>query len=119
MKTYQPIVLEKTEEMITILKESKFFRDYEIEDLTFAKNYLNDKFTEKFIAGELEEDMEIVMEIFDEDEFGEVIRSIIAGSVLYELKDKGYVSSYEDENTEEIFFLTEEGKTYMKKNEID
>ncbi len=30
------------------------------------------------------------------------------------LKNKGYINSYEDENTEETFFLTEDGKEMLK-----
>jgi DNA-binding PadR family transcriptional regulator len=42
------------------------------------------------------------------------LKDIIAGSILYQLKEKGYVNSYEDENTDEVFFLTEEGREYVK-----
>jgi len=115
-KVYQPLVLEKTEEIIEILTESNFFKDYEIDDLTYSRIFLNDRLTEKFIKGEIDETEEIALNYFDEDEFGEVIRSIIAGSVLYELKEKGYVGSYEDDNTEETFFLTKEGKDYLNNN---
>lgn len=115
-KVYQPIVLEKTEEIIEILTESNFFKDYEIVDLTYSRMFLNDRLTEKFIKGDLDESEEIPLNYFDEDEFGEIVRCIIAGSVLYELKEKGYVNSYEDENTEETFFLTNEGKQYLDNN---
>ena len=33
-----------------------------------------------------------------------------------ELKRKGIINSYEDDNTEETFFLTEEGKKILKEN---
>ena len=52
--------------------------------------------------------------MFTEDEFEVILRELVAGSVLYELKDKGLVDSYEDDNTEEMFFLTEEGKKHLK-----
>ena len=114
-KVYQPIVIQKTQEIITILKETNFFTDYEIENLTFTENYLNDKLTEKFILGELDMSDDPNFDVFNDDEFDEIIRCIVAGSILYDLKTKGYVNSYEDENTEETFFLTEEGKDFMNK----
>ena len=36
---------------------------------------------------------------------------------FYELKEKGLVNSIEDENDEELFFLTEKGKKVMKEND--
>jgi hypothetical protein len=38
---------------------------------------------------------------------------------LFELKEKGFVDSYEDDNTEEMFFLTDEGKKFVKESNID
>ena len=40
-------------------------------------------------------------------------------SILFELKERGIVDSYEDENTEEMFFLTDEGKKFMKNTNPD
>ena len=114
-KVYQPIVLEYVENLILGLEDGNFFEDYEITDLTFAKTYILDNLTEKFINGTLDEDFE---EMYTEEEFGQLLKEIVAGSVLYELKEKGYVNSYGDENVEEMFFLTDEGKKYMKDNEL-
>lgn len=110
-KIYQPIVIQETENLIEGLKESLFFKDYEIEDLTYTRQHILDLMTEKFINGELDSDIE---EIFSEEEFEKLLKEIVAGSLLYELKQKGLVNSYEDENTEEMFFLTEKGKNYLK-----
>lgn len=114
-KIYQPIVIEMTNEIITDLVESEFFADYEIQSTEFAKKYLLDKLTEKFILGELENDNDEFLGVFNDDEFEVVLREIVAGSILYELKEKGLVDSYEDETTEEMFFLTKKGKRVMKK----
>ena len=114
-KIYQPIVIEMTNEIISDLTESEFFSDYEIQSTVFAEKYLLDKLTEKFILGELENDEDEFLGVFNDDEFDVVLREIVAGSVLYELKEKGLVDSYEDDSTEEMFFLTEEGKKHMKK----
>ena len=111
MAKYQPIVIEKTTEILCILEESNFFKDYEIENFDFAIKYLNDKLTEKFILGELDEESD---NLFGEEEFNVILREIIAGTILTELKHKGLVNSYEDDNTEELFFLTKKGKKMLK-----
>ena len=116
-KIYQPIVIEMTNEIITDLVETAFFSDYEIQSTEFAKKYLLDKLTEKFILGELENDEDEFLGVFNDEEFEVVLREIVAGSVLYELKEKGLVDSYEDETTEEMFFLTKKGKRVMKKKD--
>ena len=113
-KIYQPIVIERTNEIIETLVETNFFLDYEIEVTDFAKNHISNMLTEKFINGDtdLTED-----EIFTEDEFDSLLREIVAGTILNELKTKGLVNSYEDDNTEEMFFLTEKGKKVLKNDE--
>lgn len=113
-KIYQPIIIERVNEMIEILTETHFFSDYDLDNTEFAKTYLLDKLTEKFISGEydMEED-----EFFEEEEFETVLREIIAGTILYELKKNGFVESYSDEITEERFFLTEKGKDLLNKND--
>ena len=111
-KIYQPIVIEKCDIILDSLIE--FFEDYEIESLDFAKKYLCDKLTEKFILGELDEEEGDSLFLFNEEEFEVILKELIAGSVLYDLKQKGYVESYEDDTTEEMFFLTKKGKKYLK-----
>lgn len=111
MAKYQPIVIEKTTEILCILEESNFFKDYEIENFDFTIKYLNDKLTEKFILGKLDEESD---DIFEEEEFNIILREIVAGTILTDLKNKGLVNSYEDDNTEELFFLTKKGKNMLK-----
>jgi hypothetical protein len=111
-KIYQPSVIEKADELIEILIEERFFEDYEIENYDFATNYLRDKLTDKFILGTLESEDD---DVFTEEEYELILRELVAGSVLYELKEKGLVDSYEDEDTEEMFFLTKEGKKLLEK----
>ena len=106
-KIYQPIVIEKTNEIIETLIESKLFEDYEIENTDFATKY----FLDKFILGEMTTDTDM---IFSEEEFDKCIREVIVGSMLTKMKQNGYVNSYEDDDTEETFFLTEKGKEYLK-----
>jgi hypothetical protein len=111
-KIYQPIVIEKANDIIESL--SDFFADYEVQSLDFVKEYMYDKLTEKFISGELEEDEVGNVLLFTESEFEVILKELIAGSILYELKDKGMVESYEDDTTEETFFLTKKGKKALK-----
>lgn len=112
-KYYQPIVIKESENLIAALKESNFFEDYEIIDLTFTREHVLDFMTKKYIDNSINGDGEIN---FTEEEFGKLLRDIVAGTLLYELKSKGLVNSYEDEDTEQTFFLTEEGREYLKKN---
>ena len=111
---YQPIVIEKSKEIIELLNETNFFEDYEIENEEFAFNLLCEKLTEKFINGEFsvadEEEP-----IFTEDEMDSILKQIIVGSLLSNLQEKGIVDSIEDENNEERFFLTEKGKKMAEK----
>lgn len=111
-KAYQPIVIEETENLIQGLIESEFFLDYDITDYSFAKQHLLDILTEKYING-LFDDLD--NELFTEDEFTKLLQQIVAGSLLSDLKERGLINSYEDENTEETFFLTEEGKNLLRK----
>lgn len=106
-KTYIPIVVEETENLISGLMESDFFSEHQITNLTYARNYILNKMTEKYVAGILTDDDE---PLFTEEEFTQMLKEIIVGSALYDLKEKGLLDSYEDENTEETFFLTEKGK---------
>jgi hypothetical protein len=112
---YQQIVLDEAELLINGLEDANFFKDYEIEDLTFTRKHLCDLLTEKFINGELDGDDSP----FNDDEFDQLLKELVAGSVLYELKNKGLVDSYSDENTEEMFFLTDKGKKVMKEKNDD
>lgn len=106
---YQPIVIHKGDEFIKILEEINFFSEQEIENTDFARKYFYDKLTEKFIDGTIEDGI-----IFYEDEMENILNEIIVGSTLYELKRKGYINSYSDDNIEETFFLTEDGKEYLR-----
>jgi hypothetical protein len=107
---YQPSVLIKTEDFILALEESLFFEDYEITDYSYARKYLNDYLTQKFIDGELDDDN------FDisEEEFEKILQNIAAGSLLESLVNMGYLDSIEDVNNEEMFFLTDLGKKELK-----
>jgi hypothetical protein len=114
--SYQPIVIEKANEIISVLEESNFFNEFELESTDFAFDYLCDKITKLFILGEvdLSED-----NLFNEAEFEQCLQEIVAGTILYELKEKGLVNSYSDDVTEEIFFLTEKGKNLLDEKDTN
>jgi hypothetical protein len=111
-KVYQPKVNEIADEIIQNLEE--FYEEYEIDNVEYAREYFRDKLTEKFIQGKLDEEEGI----FGEDEFEQCMKESVATCVLKSLEEKGYLQSYSDENTEEVFFLTEEGKEHVKKMKI-
>ena len=95
--SYQPIVIKKTEEILAVLEESNFFKDFDLESNEFARQYISERLTDKFIDGDIDLPFDI---LFEEDEFEQFLKEIAAGTVLYELKEKGLVDSYSDENTE-------------------
>jgi hypothetical protein len=109
-RTYQPIVIERATEIVKSLIECDFFVDYELETTDFALTYLSDMLTDKFISGDFDFEEN---DLFTEEEFEKCLKEIVAGTILFELKGKGLVESYEDDNTEELFFLTEKGKVLM------
>jgi hypothetical protein len=111
---YQPSIIKKAEAFIDIITEDGFFKELEITDLTFARNELCNILTEKFINGELDESG---TELLTTEEAENYLNTVITESVLRSLQQKGLIESYEDENTEEVFFLTEMGK--VMKDEIN
>jgi hypothetical protein len=110
-KIYQPIVIEETENILEGLNLSGFFKDYGIEDQTFAKQHLLDIMSEKYLQSLLGQEND---ELFSEEEFNGILHTIIVGSLITELKEDGLMDSYLDHNNEEIFFLTDEGKIELK-----
>lgn len=111
---YQPIVIKRANSVIRALTKSKFFSDNDIKDTGFTLNYLCDILTAKFIDGELEEDL--TQPVFEPKEEIKILSEIITGSRMESLKKKGVFDSIEDENGEELFFLTPLGENIL--NEI-
>lgn len=105
--SYLPKIEQISDELIKALIEDEFFKDFEINDSTFAKKRFCDELTRKFIAGDLDLEDE---DLFTDDEMDTILREIVAENVLRDLQKSGFISSYEDENVEETFFLTEKGK---------
>ncbi len=107
---YLPKIETITEEIIQTLIEDEFFNDFEIEDYSYARKRIAEELTNKFLIDGLDEENGI----FSEDEFDKLLKEIAAEDVLRSLQKRGLINSYEDENTEEIFFLTEKGREEMK-----
>lgn len=112
-KVYQPIVIQEADNIIEGLTQTNFFKDYGIEDKTYAKEYLLEILSEKYLQNLLGEEND---ELFTEDEFTELLNVIVVGSLINELKEEGLIDSVSDSNDEEIFFLTDEGKIKFKEN---
>lgn len=107
---YLPKIETITEEIIQTLIEDEFFKDFEIEDYSYARKRIAEELTNKFLINGLDEENGI----FSDDEFDKILKEIAAEDVLRSLQKRGLINSYEDENTEEIFFLTEKGREEMK-----
>lgn len=107
---YQPIVIDRANEIMEVLEETHFFEDYEIQDREYAMTYLCDALTQKFIKGELTEDEPM----FTDDEMDKCLREIVAGSYLDELQKDGIIDSIEGADNQERFFLTDFGKEIAK-----
>ena len=108
-KTYQPLVLKRSEEVIESLTLINFFDNEKIKSTQYCKTRLCDILTEKLIDGELSE----TDPLFEKEEFNALLKEIIVHNVLEGLEEKGFVGSYEDDDVEEIFFMTEKGKEQM------
>ena len=103
---FQPIIIENAQKIIDTLEESGFFAEHELDDTDYALTYLCEKLNTRYIENGL-----LSQEIrFTNNEFATFLKEIIAGTILESLVSKGLISSYEDEDTEKVYFLTDEGK---------
>lgn len=106
-KTYQPFIIQKSEEILEILKD-------DIKPLDHNKEQLCLLLTNKFINGTLSADDD-VSTIFDsEDELLKFINECDTYEHLVSLMEKGLIDMIEDENNEELFFLTDAGKLQVQ-----
>jgi hypothetical protein len=109
---YLPKIENIANEIIQTLIEDKFFEDFEIEDYSYTKKRFCEELTTKFLLNGLENED---IGIFNEDEFDKILKEIVAEDMLRSLQKTGIINSYEDDNTEEVFFLTEKGREEMQK----
>lgn len=108
--TLPQIVSDYVDGIIGGLEESNFFREHSIKDI-YARKRFTELLMELYVSDPSLSDEEF---FWTEDEFEVILEKIIVGSIIYELKDDGILNSYEDENTDETFFLTEKGKLLSK-----
>ena len=104
------IVQHHLETILMGLRESDFFTEYEISE-KYANKLLTDQLMDIYVRNPSMEDNDF---FWTEEEFEVLLQKIVTGSIMYELVDDGVLKSYEDEDTEETFFLTEKGKMLSK-----
>lgn len=103
---YQPFIIENAHKIVDVLIESNFFEENELDNTDYAVSYLCEKINKKYIDNNLlSKDIR-----FTNEEFTVFLKEIVAGTILESLVTKGLISCYEDENTEKVYFLTDEGK---------
>jgi hypothetical protein len=105
--TYLPKIQEITEGIIATLVDDNYFIDFEISSQDYARKRISDELTLKFLENGLNNEEDGYL---SEDEFDIILKEIVAEDLLRTLQKKGLLSSYEDDNTEEVFFLTTLGK---------
>lgn len=105
--TYLPKIQEITEGIIATLVDDNYFIDFEISSQDYARKRISDELTLKFLENGLNNEE---YGYLSEDEFDVILKEIVAEDLLRSLQKKGLLNSYEDDNTEEVFFLTTLGK---------
>lgn len=84
---------------------TNFFKDFEIEDLSFAEEFIKD-----FLIKKCDQGFDITNQnddLFDDDEFDELLQNIIAGSTINQLEDNGLIN-------DNVNFETINGKIIIK-----
>lgn len=104
--SYLPEIIEITNIMVEALASDDFFIEFDIESDVYLRKRLCDELTQKFITTGLDYENGF----FTEDEYEKILKEVIAEDTLRSLQRDGLIESYEDENTEEVFFLTKLGK---------
>ena len=105
--SYLPKIQKITEDIIATLVEDDYFTDFEISSQDYARKRISDELTRKFLENGLSNEDEGYL---SEEEFDTILKEIVAEDLLRSLQKKGLIDSYEDDETEEMFFLTSLGK---------
>lgn len=115
-KIYQPFIINLSNDFVEHLENTThFFSEEKIESYDYTKQIICDKLTEKFINGQLSSNDKNIFEIFDDNEFTNILNLIVVKQYMDNLLKMGLIDIIEDENDEECYFLTEDGKEYAKK----
>lgn len=103
---YLPEIVTIVDVMVETLRLDGFFDDFDIDSDEYIKKRLSDELTQQFITSELDYENGF----FTEEEYEKILKEVIAEDTLRSLQKNGLIDSYEDDKTEEVFFLTELGK---------
>lgn len=112
MNRLPQIVEHHLENIMEGLRESFFFEDYSIKE-DYAVKIFSEMLMDVYVSNP-SLDLDGQPFFWDEDQFDFILKKIVTGSIMYELKEDGILESYEDEDTEETFFLTKKGKEFSK-----
>lgn len=104
---YPQNVIQSTSEFINKVLGNEFFTDNEItinidKGKEIAAKHINEYFLKQFIKGNN-------LKFESEEVCKKILKLIIVDCFIEALKQKGYVDSYEDENTPEMLFITNKG----------
>jgi hypothetical protein len=108
-RVYPSEVNEVGNGIIAILVEDGFFSGEYFSATTYATRYIKDVLLEKFLGGQ-------ALDLGGDEEMSHHVDMMITGSIIYQLKEQGYVQSYEDEDTPEVFFTTEKGRRLLEES---
>ena len=101
------IVKRKVETVLNVIRKSGYFEIFDLKE-DYARKEITHTVLEEYTK-QMSSNFEMT---WGDKRIGEMLSRIFVGSILHELKDEGIVGTYEDENTEEVFFLTKKGKKY-------
>ena len=101
------IVKRKVETVLNVIRKSGYFEIFDLKE-DYARKEITHTVLEEYTK-QMSSNFEMT---WGDKRIGEMLSRIFVGSILHELKDEGIVGTYEDDNTEEVFFLTKKGKKY-------
>lgn len=112
MMNYPDEVKDYIEQMYTVLEEEGYFRENEIEQ-NGKKAFIEvagPQIMKRWLSGDMGR-------VIDEDDtLYCILKQTVALSLMLNVKDKGIVGILDDENGDEFFYLTQEGKDYLAQN---
>ena len=118
-RTYQPFIVEMAKQYVEVLgNELDFYEEEKITTTEYSKQLFCEKLTEKFLDGQISSD-DGINGIFNEDEFSGILNQIHVQNTLDGLVNKGLINYIEDDNGEEMYFLTKKGKLVAEKMDIN
>lgn len=101
------VVKRKVETVLDVIRKSGYFEIFDLKE-DYARKEITHTVLEEYTK-QMSSNFEMT---WGDKKIGEMLSRIFVGSILHELKEEGIVGTYEDENTEEVFFLTKKGKKY-------